>query len=271
MTSHGSPTFLKHTPVSEEPLPLSRTATGRLLRTPTHPVSSNQTFPRSMNQGPKVTSPDQSASQPRRLTQEDQDAIDAEARRKAMKDLMQSWMDRLQLISLITTFFAATEAQLLGVTTPESQSDSLSASEQVANAGLAGALVVHVFAAILSFFAAFFLVRYRLREATREELKVELGNTTEPDAQKPIYSSNPHLETVGIFRRGHPPFHLLANCHALCMWLAAVGFVLALVGVMCFAWARMPHSVSIFASVCMGLCFCGGMTAVVASWRSTTL
>lgn len=34
-------------------------------------------------------------------TQEDQDETDAEARKKAMKELVQSWMDRLQLISVI--------------------------------------------------------------------------------------------------------------------------------------------------------------------------
>ena len=34
-------------------------------------------------------------------TQEDQDETDADARKKAMKELVQSWMDRLQLISVI--------------------------------------------------------------------------------------------------------------------------------------------------------------------------
>lgn len=34
-------------------------------------------------------------------TQEDQNASDEHIRRKAMKDLVQSWMDRLQLISVM--------------------------------------------------------------------------------------------------------------------------------------------------------------------------
>ena len=45
--------------------------------------------------------------------------------------------------------------------------------DQAANAALAGALVIHVFAAIISFLAAFFLIRYKLSAAKREERKLE--------------------------------------------------------------------------------------------------
>ncbi|TCD66745.1 hypothetical protein EIP91_000986 [Steccherinum ochraceum] len=213
---------------------------------------------------------DTTVSQGRKWTQQDQDEDDAEARKKAMKELVQSWMDRLQLISLITTFFAATESQLLGITVPD-DSSSVNAVVQAANAGLAGALVIHVFAAILSFFAAFFLIRYRLREAKREEHKVEEATKSDTTVHQDnhIFSSNPHLEPFGPFRRGLPPTHLLENCHTLCMWLSAVGFVLALVGVLCFAWARMPRSVSIFASTCMWLCLvCGAFAVAEARWRT---
>lgn len=104
-------------------------------------------------------------SSPMTGTQEDQDETDSETRKKAMKDLVQSWMDRLQLISVIvstehtrvcglyltilrlvqTTFFAATEAQLLGITVSD-DSTAMNKILQAANAGLAGALVIHVFA-----------------------------------------------------------------------------------------------------------------------------
>ena len=61
---------------------------------------------------------------------------------------------------------------------------------------LTGALVVHVFAAILSFLAAFFLVRYKLIVARREERKVESGpqHVATNSAAPPIFSSDPHLE-----------------------------------------------------------------------------
>ncbi|KAI0356196.1 hypothetical protein OH77DRAFT_1423793 [Trametes cingulata] len=234
-------------------------------------------------------------------TQEDQDETDEKARKKAMNELVQSWMDRLQLISVIvrpshsrparilrltslqTTFFAAMEAQLLGSTMPDNP-DKDPAIDQLANATLTGALVVHVFAAIMSFLAAFFLIRYKLTAAKREERKVESGladpgtpapapsrapttspTTTSPEhaaALPPIFSSDPHLEQVGPFRRGQPPTHLLDHCHSLCMWLAAVGFVLALAGVLCAAWARLARSGAVFASACVAVCLVSGVAAV---------
>lgn len=47
--------------------------------------------------------------------------------------------------TLQTTFFAATEAQLLSTTTPN-QGSSGTVTEQAANAALTGALVFHSFA-----------------------------------------------------------------------------------------------------------------------------
>ncbi|KAH8087795.1 hypothetical protein BXZ70DRAFT_533173 [Cristinia sonorae] len=253
--------------IPEIPTPMFSRPPSRLLRAGTtysiplyEPAERSQTVPQVQS--------DQTG-RPRGWTQEDQDNTDAETRKKAMKELVQSWMDRLQLISVITTFFAATEAQILGITTPGAgdEDHNQTRTEQSANAALAGALVTHVFAAILSFFAAFFLVRYRLKEATREERKVEEGHANGSEGIH-IFSTNPHLEPFGPFRRGQPPTHLLENCHTLCMWLSAVGFVLALAGVVCFTWALLPGSVSIFASTCMGVCLIGGGVAIRNAERS---
>ncbi|TCD66744.1 hypothetical protein EIP91_000985 [Steccherinum ochraceum] len=256
-TSLPQPVLRRAPTIPEIPTPMFSRPPSRLLRAETTytipkvvPIERAQTVP---------------LGRPRAWTQEDQDLTDADTRKKAMKELVQSWMDRLQLISVITTFFAATEAQMLGITTPSEDDPSQTRIEETANAALAGALVTHVFAAILSFFAAFFLVRYRLNEATRAERKVEAGlakSQSSGATSHPIFSTNPHLEPIGPFRRGHPPTHLLENCHTLCMWLAAVGFVLALAGVVCFTWALLPGSVSIFASTCMGVCLIGGACAV---------
>ncbi|KAH9942260.1 uncharacterized protein BXZ73DRAFT_87906 [Epithele typhae] len=219
---------------------------------------------------------DNGASPPRKWTQMDQDETDEKARQKAMNGLVASWMDRLQLISLITTFFAAMESQLLGTTVPDEPGND-SWPSQLANVVLTGALVVHVFAAILAFLAAFFLIRYKLATAKREERKVESGlessaitpsSSTGPSrsatgqTDPPIWSANPHLEQVGPFRRGQPPTHLLDHCHSLCMWLSIMGFFFALVGVLCFAWSRLALSGGIFASVCMGICLVTGVAAV---------
>ncbi len=188
------------------------------------------------------------------------------------------------------------ESQLLGTTAPDPDNLANEAVvSQIANATLTGALVVHVFAAILSFLAAFFLIRFKLTVAKREERKVESGlangasnidingssSTTETgtgvaaasasgyvsrtpttSTGPPIWSSNPHLEQVGPFRRGQPPTHLLDHCHSLCMWLSVAGFVQALVGVICFSWSKLSLSAGVFASVCMAVCLVTGVAAV---------
>ncbi|KAK7464342.1 hypothetical protein VKT23_006509 [Stygiomarasmius scandens] len=92
-----------------------------------------------------------------------------------MKDLVQSWMDRLQLISLITTFLASVEAGLLQVTNGSDGDDGPSVLDQIANATLLSALVLHLHASFVSFVAAFFLIRFKVKEAKREEAKVEGG------------------------------------------------------------------------------------------------
>ncbi|KAI0775652.1 hypothetical protein BD413DRAFT_281108 [Trametes elegans] len=227
---------------------------------------------------PLAPQTDPGADNPRKWTQEDQDQSDEKARKKAMNELVQSWMDRLQLISVITTFFAAMEAQLLGSTMPDDPAND-PPIDQLANAALTGALVVHVFAAIMSFLAAFFLIRYKLIAAKREERKVESGfadaaasssangggsgnGSGHSSDRSPVFSSDPHLEQVGPFRRGQPPTHLLDHCHSLCMWLSVVGFFLALLGVLCFAWARLARSAGIFASICVGVCLVSGVGAI---------
>ena len=142
--------------------------------------------------------------------------------------------------------------------------------DQAANAALAGALVIHVFAAIISFLAAFFLIRYKLSAAKREERKFEVavGNGPGTVSSSSVWSSNPHLEQVGPFRRGQPPTHLLDHCHTLCMWLTAMGFVLAMVGVVYFAWTRLARSGGIFAAGCMFVCL--AMSVVAFLWPASS-
>ncbi|KAJ7350530.1 hypothetical protein DFH08DRAFT_861696 [Mycena albidolilacea] len=199
------------------------------------------------------------------------DEDDEKARRQASKDLTQSWMDRLQLISVITTFFASTEAGMLQVTQPGGSED---AGSQVANSAFLGALVLHIWAAIISFMAAFFLVRYKLKEA-KEEQK-EAGGPTSPSSSNRQgtqeselglqrgWTANPHLEEVGPFQR-KPPTHLLARCHNLCILLTFIGFALALLGILAFAWAQNPVSVGVVASVSTAACFGGAAWVFMGS------
>ncbi|KAF8839121.1 hypothetical protein BDN67DRAFT_970642 [Paxillus ammoniavirescens] len=226
--------------------------------------------------------------QPRKITQQEQDVEDDKARKRAMKNLVSSWQERLQLISVITTFFASTEAAMLVNTKPLTQDDLNNGALNASNASLLGALIMHAYAAVLSFLAAFLLIRFKLQEATREELIAEgiklvsspLGGsvrvkdverdpvdadrrngTTKPAAEAqisksslvepPIISTDPHIEQVGPFMSSIST-HLLSRIHALCVAFAAIGFILAITGIICYAWALHPPSVSAFTSACLG-------------------
>jgi hypothetical protein len=157
------------------------------------------------------------------VTQEDQDKVDEEHEREAMQNLVQTWLERLQLISVIvsramfyqapqkilssylqTTFFASTESGLLGKSLP-SPGDVLTTAGQVANVCFMCALLVHAhagrflyhfhlairqlisFAAVISFLGAFLLVRYKLEVAEHDEEEVEQEMV---DSEKSI-SSDP--------------------------------------------------------------------------------
>jgi len=221
----------------------------------------------------------------KRLTQEDQDKSDEEKQQESMHTLVQSWLDSLQLISVITTFLVATEASWLSITIPSLTDDGhgLSKIGQLANIGIMSALIVHGHAAIISFLAAFCLIRYKLSVAEKEEEEVEESLVMSPkpmsfndpekarnlpyadDVCRPvrvnsslagdniIWSTNPRLVQVGPFQ-GSPPTELLARCHYLCVFLSFFGFLLALVGAVSFTWDKLPRSIGISTSIATILC-----------------
>ena len=133
-----------------------------------------------------------------------------------------------------------------------------------ANAVLAGALVIRVFATIVSFLATFFLIRYKLSAAKR---KFEAATANGQGGVGIVSSSsvwllNSHGEQTGLFRCGQLPTHLLNHCHSSCLGLSAVRFVLAITGMMCFVWLPLPLNSSIFASACCTTCVVSGVAAI---------
>ncbi|KAH9920902.1 uncharacterized protein B0H18DRAFT_577021 [Fomitopsis serialis] len=198
---------------------------------------------------------------------EDQCQLNEKQRKAAEHDLVQSWMAGLQLISVITTFFATMEATLLGSVTPTR--DQPTTHLQIAACTvLAGAFTVHLSAAILAFLASFFLIGYRVKEATEEEWQAEARPSLESGRSSNMlrgghWTTSPHLEQCGPFRSASgPPTHLLKHCHTLCMWFSITGFLLAIAGGLCYSWARLPQSASIVASVSLGACWTAGAGAV---------
>ena len=71
--------------------------------------------------------------------------------------------------------------------------------------------------------------------------------------RSPVFSTNPHIEQVTSFASNLMSHRVLNRTHAVCIFLAAVGFVLAIVGILCYSWALAPKSVGIFTSACLGL------------------
>jgi len=244
----------------------------------------------------------------RRLTQDDQDRADLAKEQEATQNLVETWLQRLQLISVIATFFASTESGLLGKVLP-TPDEVLSTAGQIANVSFMCALVVHAFAAVISFLGAFFLVQYKLlvAEHDEDEAKQEMGMVDSPtsisgDPEKSvsptsvhasgmrtdrgrasgrvrvnpgfpenqtIWSTNPRLVQVGPFNQV-PPTELLARCNSLCVFLTFLGFLFAIMGLISFAWDRLPQSIGISASVAMGFCLItGALILIVPSTKKS--
>ncbi|KAJ6497650.1 hypothetical protein C8R45DRAFT_134878 [Mycena sanguinolenta] len=229
-------------------------------QTPDLPLHNGHNYSNHTNENTNEKASAPPPKPPAPQTKQGQD--EEKARRQASKDLSESWMNRLQLISVITTFFASTEAGMLQVT---STGQDENAGNQVANSVFLAALVLHVWAAILSFMGAFFLVRYDLKEAKKEENQAGVNSNSSSDSQPatdPRLCANPYLEQVGPFNR-KPPTHLLSRCHNLCILLAFVGFALAILGIVVYAWVQNPISVGVVTSVSTAGCFVAALWVFV--------
>ena len=56
---------------------------------------------------------------------------------------------------------------------------------------------------------------------------------------------------------------VLSRAHVVCTGMALVGFVLALLGILTYAWTAVPLALSVFASACLGVCL---VAATIALW-----
>ncbi|EMD33165.1 hypothetical protein CERSUDRAFT_118228 [Gelatoporia subvermispora B] len=90
------------------------------------------------------------------------------ATRQAMLDVVSVWMNRLQTISAITSFFASIDSLLFSITsTPTTRT-----IEQLTSACITGALIFHVFSSIVAFVGSFILVRFELLDADAHESSI---------------------------------------------------------------------------------------------------
>jgi len=150
--------------------------------------------------------------------------------------------------SLQATFLVSLEEGLLSRIIPVDINHS-TRGEKIANSTLGGALVLHIFAAIISFVARFFLTRFELQEAVQSKM-LSSGSAF----SSVVAAQTPRLVAVGFFANRGPPVNLIRRCLILCNSLAASGFILAVVGIVTFLWEKTPFVASVFSSVCVGLC-----------------
>ncbi|KIK97968.1 hypothetical protein PAXRUDRAFT_135162 [Paxillus rubicundulus Ve08.2h10] len=206
-------------------------------------------------------------------------------------ELLSVWQQRLQSITLVTSFLASMDGSLFSLTTLPT-SISLPASKttrELVYSCLAGALIFHVSAAILGYVATFALIRYRIVDVSREEdIKPEgglgspSGLSTTPPTQRvprkivlePIHPA--HYVATFLQRPGSgdsnsgssrsllppPPLSLLTRCYYTTLCLASFGFILALTGILTYAWAGLQMTVGIFSTACLGIAVGAGIWAV---------
>ncbi|KAG1740856.1 uncharacterized protein EDB91DRAFT_1131828 [Suillus paluster] len=195
-------------------------------------------------------------------------------------DLVAAWMQRLQTLTVITTFLASIDGELFTLTSASSQvtvNASLKSQEFV-YACFTGALVFHVCASILGYLASFALIRYEVIDATPSSTKSkELGEPSNSGLQHqkqlqlrpivPFEAVKKLLQTpLGLqfqSRTSTPPINLLTRCYFTTLALSGVGFILALLGIATYAWFGLQHVVGIFTTACIGVSFVACVWAMV--------
>lgn len=194
--------------------------------------------------------------------------------------IVAAWMQRLQTLTLITTFLASIDGELFTLTStssPVTLTTSIG-SEELVYACFAGALVFHVCSAILGYVASFALVRYEIVEAEPpSDMKTdELGNFSGEGihgkqlllrAIPPLYAVQSLLQIPSRLRlqsrTSTPPLDLLTRCYFTTMALSGAGFILALLGIATYAWFGLQRVVGIFTMACLGVSLLSCVWAVV--------
>jgi len=227
---------------------------------------------------------------------------------------VQLWMSRLQLVTVVTAFFASTDSMLLGRVGAYVPEDT-SIGNILTHATLSGALALHTSATIISYLASFVLVKYSKisvptseggstappthgSQPRREATTTTFGGTvkiSQPDLpiglqslrQRPIADTSETVITIERvylrnFLRTRPTtslfytsssgkeavttqdlqdaYNMLLRCNSVCVLLAFIGFLLAIIGIMAYVWTTFTLAPGIIVSVCfivslIGACY----------------
>ncbi|KAG2109356.1 uncharacterized protein F5147DRAFT_692999 [Suillus discolor] len=194
-------------------------------------------------------------------------------------------MQRIQTLTLITTFLTSVDGELFTLTSRSSQV-TVHASldfQELVYACLAGALVFHVCASILGYIASFLLVRYKTIDAIppsdmKPDVLGKLPDTGSPhksvNGKQLLLTAIPPLYIVQSLlqipsgvrfqsRASTPPLNLLTRCYFTILALSGAGFVLALLGIATYTWFGLKRVVGIFTIACIGISLLSGVWAMV--------
>ncbi|KAG2366701.1 hypothetical protein BDR07DRAFT_1395535 [Suillus spraguei] len=195
-------------------------------------------------------------------------------------------MQRIQTLTVITTFLTSIDGQLFSLTSMSS-SVTLTAStdsQELVYACFAGALVFHVCSSILGYAASFIVIRYQVVDAESPSVAKtdELGKRSNTGllqqesirgkqlllkATPPLYAVQSLFPTPsGIrlqSRTSTPPLDLLTRCYYTILALSGAGFISALLGIATYAWFGLRQTVGIFTIACLGVSLFACVCAVV--------
>ncbi|KAI0333043.1 hypothetical protein GY45DRAFT_1320341 [Cubamyces sp. BRFM 1775] len=126
-------------------------------------------------------------------------ATPEDAMKQALLAVVHVWLDRLQSMAVITTFFVSVDSLLFSLTSATRNTDlsAWSSRDKVINASLGGSIIFHVCASIVAYIGSFVLIRYRLNSAEQSEQSTA-GRWSTSSAgdtytqKRPMHSTSPH-------------------------------------------------------------------------------
>ncbi|KAH9855940.1 hypothetical protein C2E23DRAFT_723217 [Lenzites betulinus] len=116
-----------------------------------------------------------------------QSSTPEDAMKQALLSVVQVWLDRLQSMAVVTTFFVSIDSLLFSLTSTTRPSDlhEWTKRDQVINASLGGAIIFHACASMVAYIGSFVLIRYRLNSAEQAEESLFAQTMVMPAAAPP--------------------------------------------------------------------------------------
>ncbi|PIL33524.1 hypothetical protein GSI_04147 [Ganoderma sinense ZZ0214-1] len=96
-----------------------------------------------------------------------------DATKQALLAVVQVWLDRLQAMAVITSFFVSIDSMVYAFPSRNPDLTAWSSLDLLISASLGGAIILHVCASILAYISSFVLIRYQLSDAQKTEQSTE--------------------------------------------------------------------------------------------------